>query len=292
MKRESGTYPELNEVRKISMQGDQVRTLAMDQPVSQNNHFNFDIIQLPNSLAGETNLKDSLANISRRKTVQIPLKPAKKFRFARTPSPKKCESVIRQLKTILASSNPQQRESITPIDPLVELEKPRKKVVSKTDSRKILSHLNDPTYATTIISMLKEEPHPPCAFHQGENAAFLPRGVCLRQSQSEFDCQSATRTDVGEAIDVPKTLTIRVPGPSDVINLVTGLAAGTILSSLAQSSGFYDVLAIGSKHLVESTEGHQELIGMVPKDRVSVWCCEQIILCFFSSCSSQTKPTE
>ncbi|KAA1078200.1 hypothetical protein PGT21_030418 [Puccinia graminis f. sp. tritici] len=273
MKRESGTYHELNEVRKISMQAE-VQALTLDQPIVQINHFDFDIIPLPNSLIGEpSNVQNSLSKISRRKTVQIPLKPAKKFGFARPPSPKKCESVIRQLKTILANSNPQQQQaSIKPaIEPSVGVGNPRKKkVVSKTDSRKILGHLNDPAYATTIISMLKEEPHPVSVLdHPGQNPARLPRGVCLRESQSEFDCPSAVGA---EAMEVSKTLTVRVPGPSDVINLVTGLAAGKILGSLAQSAGFYDALAIGSKYLVENTEGHQELVGMVPKDRVSVWC--------------------
>ncbi|KAA1115810.1 hypothetical protein PGT21_000129 [Puccinia graminis f. sp. tritici] len=243
MKRESGTYHELNEVRKISMQAE-VQALTIDQPIVQINQFDFDIIPLPNSLAGEPcKVQNSLSKISRRKTVQIPLKPAKKFGFARTPSPKKCESVIRQLKTILANSNPQQQQaSIKPaIEPISGSGKPAEEEGGAVQD----------------------------GFPEDLGASERSR-IC---DHDHIDAQGRTASAVGtEAMEVSKALTVRVPGPSDVINLVTGLAAGKILGSLAQSAGFYDALAIGSKYLVENTEGHQEMVGMVPKDRVSVWC--------------------
>ncbi|KAA1072160.1 hypothetical protein PGT21_029061 [Puccinia graminis f. sp. tritici] len=215
----------------------EVQALTIDQPIVQINQFDFDIIPLPNSLAGEPcKVQNSLSKISRRKTVQIPLKPAKKFGFARTPSPKKCESVIRQLKTILANSNPQQQQaSIKPaIEPSVGVE-----------------------------NLAEEEGGAVQDGFPEDLGAFERSRIC---HHDHIDAQGRTASAVGtEAMEVSKALTVRVPGPSDVINLVTGLAAGKILGSLAQSAGFYDALAIGSKYLVENTEGHQEWWAWFPK---------------------------
>ncbi|OAV95652.1 hypothetical protein PTTG_04172 [Puccinia triticina 1-1 BBBD Race 1] len=264
-KRESGTYHELNGDRKISISEEMQAPTA--QPL-QINHHNFDILQLPHSLPGETWVNDSFSKIPR----QAPVfqKPARKLQFSRAPNPKKCESVIRHLKTILADSN-SKHDLIKGTDPLAA-KKARSAALSKTDSKKILSHLNDPKYANTIISMLKQEPHPPYVSQQGENADRLPRGVCLRNSESELDAQSAAGSDMEDVIDVTKALNMRAPGSSEIIYLITGLSAGTLLSTIGQSTGFYDVLAMGSKNLIDRSEGHHELIGMVPKDRVSVWC--------------------
>ncbi|KAI9613751.1 hypothetical protein KEM48_003644 [Puccinia striiformis f. sp. tritici PST-130] len=110
----------------------------------------------------------------------------------------------------------------------------------------ILSHLHDPKYAKTIISMLKEEEGHPS--HNTSNkdehtTPDLPRGVCLRESEADLDSSS-------------------IPGKDTMAEVI----------EVSKSTEFYDALAIGSKKLIDMSEAHSELIGMVPKDRISIWC--------------------
>ncbi|KNF03548.1 hypothetical protein PSTG_03076 [Puccinia striiformis f. sp. tritici PST-78] len=247
-------------------------------PLRINNSVHFDMLKLPKSqLSGETKYVKSSSKRLSRKSVPV-LSPSHKaanrhkfFRRTRSssPSPKKCELVIRQLKIILANSNDQQNK--------IEDQKTRTGILFKKDSQKILSHLHDPKYAKTIISMLKEEEGHPS--HNTSNkdehtTPDLPRGVCLRESEADLDSSSIPGKDtMAEVIEVSKVLTMRLTGtPSGAVNLVTGLSLGDVLGAVGQSTEFYDALAIGSKKLIDMSEAHSELIGMVPKDRISIWC--------------------
>ncbi|POW09738.1 hypothetical protein PSTT_06611 [Puccinia striiformis] len=203
-------------------------------PLRINNSVHFDMLKLPKSqLSGETKtFKEISAGAI---TFHKAANKHKFFRRTRSsPSPKKCEA-------------------------------------------KILSHLHDPKYAKTIISMLKEEEGHPS--HNTSNkdehtTPDLPRGVCLRESEADLDSSSIPGKDtMAEVIEVSKVLTMRLTGtPSGAVNLVTGLSLGDVLGAVGQSTEFYDALAIGSKKLIDMSEAHSELIGMVPKDRISIWC--------------------
>ncbi|KAI9604228.1 hypothetical protein H4Q26_003842 [Puccinia striiformis f. sp. tritici PST-130] len=120
----------------------------------------------------------------------------------------------------------------------------------------------------------KKDIHPITSNKDEHTTPDLPRGVCLRESEADLDSSSIPGKDtMAEVIEVSKVLTMRLTGtPSGAVNLVTGLSLGDVLGAVGQSTEFYDALAIGSKKLIDMSEAHSELIGMVPKDRISIWC--------------------
>jgi hypothetical protein len=93
-------------------------------------------------------------------------------------------------------------------------------------------------------------------------------------SEMELEAKSVSGNDMEDVIHVTKALTMGVTPRQGIMNLITGLSVGGLMNTLGSCTGFYDALAIGSKNLIDRTDAHQELIGMVPKDRISVWCCE------------------
>jgi len=240
----------------------------------------FDILQLP---CGRADKNTAKLDASLSKMAAGPArKPARKLRFSggRTPSTKKCELVMAQLKLVLSVSSldQQQEEMLNLAQPAPPNANTSTLSCPKTDRKQVLMHLNNPKYAGTIIYMLKREPHPSYLIPRGGNVQsnMMPRGVCLgttaREVAGEGRLDSGKATDEEGLVVQEVTKTLRMPGSEEVLNLMTGLSAGTLMNALGQSSGLYDALAICSKHLIEHTEAHQALVGMVPKDRLSVWC--------------------
>ncbi|KNZ50225.1 uncharacterized protein VP01_453g17 [Puccinia sorghi] len=246
----------------------------------KHNNPHFDILQLPYGTRTDKNTAKLDASICKM-APGLTRKPTRKPRVSRgirrTPSTKKCELVMAQLKLLLSVSSPdhQQQEEIPPNANKWALSCP------KTDRKQVLMHLNHPKYAGTIIYMLKQEPHPSYMIPRGGNfpSKMMPRGVCLGRTVREVVADEG-QLNWGEATkekgliveEVEVTKRSRMASSEEVLNLMTGLSAGHLMNALGESSGLYDALAICSKHLIEHTEAHQALVGMVPKDRLSVWC--------------------
>lgn len=278
--REAGTYHELL--------SDHDHTVSIPEKIAEEAHPNpaqpipvynpnFDILRLPNSLTGRTQAdKDFDSKISSQATGLV-RKTTKKLSLSRrrAPDPQKCEAIIRQLKLILSNSDSQHDQLIesAPVPSKVNkfLEKPL--ASNNTKNKKVLMHLNNPTYASKIISMLKDEPYPSYVMQPGGQAEpAMPRGVCLQMSEMELEAESVSGNEMEDVIHVTKALTMGVTPRQGIMNLITGLSVGGLMNTLGSCTGFYDALAIGSKSLIDRTDAHQELIGMVPKDRISVWC--------------------
>ncbi|PLW20903.1 hypothetical protein PCANC_08638 [Puccinia coronata f. sp. avenae] len=274
--REAGTYHELlsDHDPKFSIP-EKIDEAHSAQPIPVSNP-NFDILRLPNSLTGKTRAdKDFDSKISSQATGLV-RKTTRKLAFSRTraPDPQKCESIIRQLKLILSNSDSQHDQLIESAPVPSQIIKPLETPLgSKAKNKQILLHLNNPTYASKIISMLKQEPSPSYVMQPGGQAeTAMPRGVCLQMSEMELEAKSVSGNDMEDVIHVTKALTMGVTPRQGIMNLITGLSVGGLMNTLGSCTGFYDALAIGSKNLIDRTDAHQELIGMVPKDRISVWC--------------------
>lgn len=271
LKREAGTYHELqNDGCDYKLPISEEMQASPTQPIYINNP-NFDILQLPDSLTGKIKANaNSPLKIPSLATGPV-RRPTRRLRFARAPNPKKCQSVIRELQLILGPCHSQQELAKAPAAPSAK--ESLRTFGAKDNGKRILMHLNNPRYANTIISMLKEEPHRSYLVQPaGTLEHTVPRGVCLGARQTEFGADAAPGRDMEDVMDVGKASTMRESASQEVINLVTGLSAGTLMSALGASTGLYDALAMGSKSLIGRTEAHQDLIGMVPKDRASVWC--------------------
>lgn len=260
---QTATYQELKtEGRRPLYDEKDLQHSQLLKPISHN----FDILHLTESLAAGqkgSDPKTSQFTLEARRTRSNKLR---KLKWSKGSDRRKIGLVTCRLKAILAAQV-SERE-------LLEVDKTKKSPnfwTNQKNSRKILAHLQKPTDAKMIITMLKTEPHPSYLLSRRDALNQLPRGFCLRQSQSEFDSESLTAEGVDDVIHVTKALTMRIPRSSDIVDLVTSLSIGKIFGAIGETTGLYDVLAMGTKDLIDETHSHLKLIGMVPKDRMSVW---------------------
>lgn len=140
--------------------------------------------------------------------------------------------------------------------------------------KRVTAQLTRRRQANRIIAVLKTQPNPIPRPSSGSSANFPFRGVCLpspdQESVSEVILVSQSDAQ-DEARDIMEA---RLNPSKGVINLITGLSVGNVLSTVAQTAGIFDALATCSGGMIERSEAHQNLIGLVPTDRVSAWTCK------------------
>ncbi|KAI8457203.1 hypothetical protein BY996DRAFT_829589 [Phakopsora pachyrhizi] len=116
----------------------------------------------------------------------------------------------------------------------------------------------------------------------GSCAEKIPKGACLTNVDSEVefeDLESLVKLlpqGLNFTEEVLKNILLAYGTSSSsslgFLNLlVFGGSVGDISGAMGQNSGFFDEMASYSGGLVEGSQSHENLIGIVPKDRMSVW---------------------
>ncbi|EGG12773.1 uncharacterized protein MELLADRAFT_70486 [Melampsora larici-populina 98AG31] len=135
----------------------------------------------------------------------------------------------------------------------------------------VTDRLTKPEQASRIIAILKTQPHPSLNATTASSHVNV-QGVCLVTPDDRTGSQSLLTLQANRSSDeATKAMMLRLNPSNGILNLVTGMSLGTVLGVMARTSGLFDALATCTGEMIQHSEAHQNLIGLVPTDRVSLW---------------------
>lgn len=135
----------------------------------------------------------------------------------------------------------------------------------------VTDRLTKPEQASRIIAILKTQPHPSLNATTASSHINV-QGVCLVTTDDRTGSQSLLTHQADTSRNEASGAMMSRLNPSNgILNLVTGMSLGTIVGVMARTSGLFDALATCTGEIIQRSEAHQNLIGLVPTDRVSLW---------------------
>ncbi|KAG0151437.1 hypothetical protein CROQUDRAFT_651278 [Cronartium quercuum f. sp. fusiforme G11] len=158
----------------------------------------------------------------------------------------------------------------TSLAQVVKVSPPSPATLKKT-FKTVTGKLANPKQANKIIALLKTQSDPLSTQVSMPNVHISVRGVCLLTTDDAIVPQTPPDSQSNTANKAEGVFSSRLQPSNQIVNLVTGLSVGTVLSAIAETSGLFDALAACTAGMIEGTVAHRNLIGIVPTDRISLW---------------------